>query len=216
MTGPEHRPVTSPAHTASSTVAGVVLAGGRASRFGRDKLAEPIEGRPLLHHAITALAPVVDELFLVISPSGPVPDLPSEGLAGRPVRVIRDPEPFGGPLLAVVAALEATSAPWCVLVGGDMPQLQAPVLRAMLAVLLEGEADVVLLESAGPLQSMPAVLRTASALPAAQQAREAGDRSLRSLYGRVRVRLLPLATWTDLDPVRRTLRDVDTPDDLVR
>ena len=30
------------------TVTGLVLAGGRSSRFGRDKLAEPIDGRPLL------------------------------------------------------------------------------------------------------------------------------------------------------------------------
>ena len=40
------------------TVTGLVLAGGRSSRFGRDKLAEPIDGRPLLWHAIDAVRPL--------------------------------------------------------------------------------------------------------------------------------------------------------------
>ena len=39
------------------TVAAIVLAGGRSSRFGRDKLAEPVDGRPLLDHAIDAVRP---------------------------------------------------------------------------------------------------------------------------------------------------------------
>jgi molybdopterin-guanine dinucleotide biosynthesis protein A len=195
-------------------VAGIVLAGGRASRFGRDKLAEPIAGQPLLHHALGALAPVVDELLLVVSPSAPDPSLPKAGFDATPVRVVRDPEPFGGPLLAVTAALEGVTAARCLLVGGDMPFLAAPVLQEMLAALARGGADVVLLESPGPIQSMPAALRTATALQAAHAARAAGARSLRALYGRVRVLTLPLGTWTKLDPERQTVRDVDTPADL--
>jgi molybdopterin-guanine dinucleotide biosynthesis protein A len=199
-----------------TNVAGIILAGGRASRFGRDKLAEPVAGRPLLHHAAEALAPLVDELILVIPPGATPPAIPPVRLDGRPVRIVRDPEAFGGPLLAVAAALEATNAARCLLVGGDMPSLQAPVLRAMLAALGEGGADVVLLESPGPLQSMPAALRTAAARVAAGQARADGARALRALYGRLRTRALPLATWTALDPGRWTLRDVDTPGDLPR
>ncbi len=39
-------------------ISGIVLAGGRSRRFGADKLTTDVGGRPLLHHAITALAAV--------------------------------------------------------------------------------------------------------------------------------------------------------------
>jgi molybdopterin-guanine dinucleotide biosynthesis protein A len=198
-----------------SDVAGIVLAGGRASRFGRDKLAEPIDGRPLLHHALLALAPLVGELLVAVSPSGPAPPLPDSAPDGTPIRVVRDPEPFGGPLIAVAEALQATSADRCLLVGGDMPALQLAVLRAMLAALGRRDADVVLLESPGPVQSLPAALWTAPARVAAQQARRDDARALRALYARLRVHVLPLSTWTRLDPDRRSLRDIDTPGDLI-
>lgn len=42
----------------SVSVSAIVLAGGRSSRFGRDKLAEPIAGEPLLNRTIAALGPV--------------------------------------------------------------------------------------------------------------------------------------------------------------
>ena len=36
-------------------IGAIVLAGGRSSRFGRDKLAESIDGRPLLDRAVEAV-----------------------------------------------------------------------------------------------------------------------------------------------------------------
>jgi molybdopterin-guanine dinucleotide biosynthesis protein A len=200
--------------TSLPDVAGIILAGGRASRFGRDKLAEPVGGRPLLEHAVVSLAPVVGELLVVIPPAGNPPPLPEPELLGIPVHIVRDPEPYGGPLVAVAAALQATNASTALLVGGDMPALQASVLTSLIRALERGGADVVLLESPGPVQSMPAALRVTAARAAATKARAEGARALRALYGRLRVVTLPLAEWTALDPERRTLRDIDTPGDL--
>ena len=45
------------------SVSGIVLAGGRSARFGRDKLAESIDGRPLLHLAAEAVATVATDVI---------------------------------------------------------------------------------------------------------------------------------------------------------
>jgi molybdopterin-guanine dinucleotide biosynthesis protein A len=64
-------------------VLGAVLAGGRSSRFGSDKAAVLIEGKPMLDWVIDALAPQVDDI-LVCGRESPdhqcVPDRPAAGL----------------------------------------------------------------------------------------------------------------------------------------
>ena len=57
----------------------VILAGGRSRRFGRDKLAEQIDGRPLLDHAIEAVRPLVSGIVVVVAPEATL-DVP-EGVA---------------------------------------------------------------------------------------------------------------------------------------
>ena len=49
---------------------GVVLAGGRSTRFGTDKLAQTYRGMPLVHHAILRLGEVCSEVVLVLPPGG--------------------------------------------------------------------------------------------------------------------------------------------------
>ena len=62
---------------------GAVLAGGASTRFGSDKALATFAGKPLLQHAIDALAPQVDTL-VIIGRDWPefarVDDLPVAGL----------------------------------------------------------------------------------------------------------------------------------------
>src|SRR5205814_9025635 len=58
------RPVT---RSARPRIAGIVLAGGGTSRFGADKLQAEIDGRPLLHLPIEALAEICSEIVVVVS-----------------------------------------------------------------------------------------------------------------------------------------------------
>src|SRR2546425_3121567 len=114
----------------------IVLAGGRASRFGRDKLAERVEERPLIHYAILALASVATEVLVVAPPDGPDPSLPAELTV--PARVVRDTEAFGGPLAGLLAGLERARESLVLVVGGDMPQLRPELLAVLLRRLEAG------------------------------------------------------------------------------
>jgi len=194
--------------TSLSQTTGIVLAGGRSERFGRDKLAEPVPERPLLHLPVLALAAVCEEVLVVAAP-GATPDLP-DGAA----RVLHDGEPQPGPLAGLVVGLEEASAPLVLVVGGDMPTLSAAVLRELADDAHETAAVAVALSDGDEVRPLPCALRRDEALAAARGLLVTGERSLRSLLSRLAVRAIPEESWRALDPEGETLRDVDRPEDL--
>jgi molybdenum cofactor guanylyltransferase len=193
-------------------VSGIVLAGGRSSRFGADKLAEPLGGEPLLHRAVRAVAQVSDEVLAVVSSSGHLPALPSD----RPVpaRTTRDDEPHGGPLAALAVGLAYAEHPVAIVAGGDMPWLSPSVLSLLVDRLRSGAVDAATLELGGRGQPLPLAI-SRSALVTIRGLLADGERSLRSMLGRTRVALVYEPAWRALDPAGRTLADVDVPEDLM-
>jgi len=113
-------------------VAAVILAGGQGRRMGgADKGLVEYRGRPLIEWALEALAPQVGEI--VISANR---NLDRYAAYGR--RVLPDTLPdFPGPLAGVLAALEAVTADWLLVVPCDTPRLPAD-----LALRLLGAAQV--------------------------------------------------------------------------
>jgi molybdenum cofactor guanylyltransferase len=208
------------------TVTAIVLAGGRSSRFGGDKLAASLDGGSVLAATIAAVAPIADGVVVA------GPRLPDGFVAADvPVALVADPEPLGGPLLALASVLGAAQpAPWdvAIVVGGDMPRLVPAVLVAMVDVLdQDPEVDAVYLgrpeaptsaDSPEPLrrQVLPLAVRVQPASRAAREAVEAGDRSLQALVERMTAIELPAARWQPLDPDASTLTDIDTRADLDR
>lgn len=189
---------------------GIVLAGGRSTRFGRDKLAEIVDERPLLHRAVDAVAGVCTEVVVVIGPDQPTPELP----AGVAIRIVRDPEPFGGPLVGLLAGLEEAREPIALVVAGDMPTLQPEVLAALLRSLDDTDSEVGLLEHQGRATPLPAALRNGAATPVAQRLLAQGERRLTALMDSLRARVIEESDWRGLDPAAATLRDIDLPGDL--
>ena len=219
-----------------ATVSAIVLAGGRAQRFGGDKLRALLrDGRSILAHAVAATADVADDVVVVLSPDGDEPD----GLAAG-VRFVRDPERFGGPIVGLRAGLEAVRGDRVVIVGGDMPSLVPGVLRRLLDTLDAEDAahirpEAAILEAglgheagtgrarqgnagqrseAGPVQTLPSAVRREAARLAVNAALDAEDRRLQGLFERLRVSRIPAAVWMSIDPDGRTLTDVDRPADL--
>lgn len=204
-------------------VTAVILAGGRSSRFGRDKLAEPIDGRPLLSYAIDAVRPFSTEILVVVAPgTGPATAVP-EG-----VTLVHDPVAFEGPLAGLLAGLAAAREPIVLIVGGDMPTLVGAILAAMLAELdapnassaPEGPAapdgvEAVVLEHEHRARPLPMVVRRRPALAAAEHLIEAGERRLRAVTGTLATRVIPESRWRTIDPDGLTLHDIDTEADLV-
>jgi molybdopterin-guanine dinucleotide biosynthesis protein A len=188
---------------------GIVLAGGRSTRFGSDKLEATYRGRPLLHAVIDVVAGVCDDVIVVRAPGRTAEGLPDG------VRVANDPREGEGPLAGLHAGLLAAVPIGAVLVvGGDMPELQPGVLRELLAVLDRAEADAAVLVDGDRRRPLPAALRTRPAATVAHSLLHEGRRRLRDLFDGLRTAVIDEETWTALDPRRRTLLDVDEPGDL--
>jgi molybdenum cofactor guanylyltransferase len=188
-------------------VSAIVLAGGRSVRFGRDKLAEPVDGRALLLHAVDAVRPLAGEIIVVAAPNAS-PAVPAD------VLVVHDETPYEGPLAGLVAGLEATRAPIALVVGGDSPTLVEAVLESMVATLDDRRIDVVGLEHEGAIRPLPMAIRRDAGARAARDLIERGERRLRSVFEVLSIKSIPEVTWRTLDPNGATLRDVDTPADL--
>jgi len=186
----------------------IVLAGGRSSRFGRDKLAEPVDGRPLLVHAIEAVRPFAAQIVVVAAP-GAAPALPDG------VELVHDSTAFEGPLAGVLVGLGAARESLVVVVGGDMPSLVRAVIERLVAGLeADAGAEVAVLEHDGRARPLPMAVRREAALDRAERLVKAGERRLGALAEGPAVRVIPEPAWRALDPDGLTVRDIDTPADL--
>jgi molybdenum cofactor guanylyltransferase len=187
-----------------------VLAGGRSTRFGSDKLAAVYRGIPLLHHTVLRLGEVCASLVIVIAPYAPEPAIP----VGANARFVRDAREGEGPLMGLLAGLDEVMAPLAIVAGGDMPDLSTDVLLEMLRVVGEASVDAVALQDGDRFRPLPSVLRVAPARDATRSLLHSGERSLRAALQALRTAVIDEQTWTALDPERGTLRDVDQPGDL--
>ncbi len=212
-----------------AAVTGVVLAGGRSSRFGGPKLAADLDGVTVLEHALRAVAAVAGAIVVARgaaddphegggqpSAAGHHPTLPSS-IDDTPVRGVSDDTAFAGPLAGLAGAMRSVETDLALVVGGDMPALVPVVLEAMLAWLAASpDIDAVALHDGERRQLLPLALRVERGRSMAAEALASGDRSLAGFVDRLRSAELPEAAWRALDPAGRTLVDVDLPADLER
>jgi molybdenum cofactor cytidylyltransferase len=114
-------------------IGGVVLAAGLSRRMGRPKLLLELEGRPVIRHAVEALAGAgIEDIVVVVPPEhGSI----ESALAGLPVRLAVNPAPEAGQAGSVVAGVRALTPPTeaALIALGDQPV----VPRAVIVGLLE-------------------------------------------------------------------------------
>ncbi len=185
----------------------IVLAAGRGSRFGGQKLTAMLNGRPVLQHVLDALAVagIEDPVVVVGADARPL----ESAMSWRSARRIRNPHPEQGLSSSLQlgwdAVMSATPRPDLVVVTlGDQPLLDPQVVLQLLGEPLDPGRPVVSARHADGSRNPVRLEPAAAALVAASS----GDRGLGPLLDRqpelVRDRPFPGAN-----------PDVDHPDDLV-
>lgn len=185
-----------------------IQAGGRSTRMGEDKALKPFLGRPLIQRVVERLAPLADELFLVV---GQTADYTFLNLPLFP-----DLWPGRGPLGGLHTALVAAKQPIVAVVACDMPFVSAPLLEAAAGLLVQEEVDVVIPRTEEGYEPLHAVYRRATCLPAVQAALESGQGKVISWFPQVRVRVLTAEEVARCDPHGLAFWNLNTPEEFVR
>ena len=192
-------------------VSGIVLAGGQSRRFGADKLTALVEGRPLVHRPIEALASVCHEVVVIVGAGG-LPPLPT-GLDVQ-LRIVRDEEPGAGPLAGLVTGLAECAGRLVLVAAGDMPGLVPALLRELTRRAWVDDFEAAALREGDRVRPLPSAMRREAALSCARAIRSNGASSLRALLDALRVDEIPEMDWRELDADGTSLLDVDVPEDL--
>lgn len=139
-TDPDDVPTTAGAG-APGSVGALVLAAGAARRYGSAKQLAELEGRPLIEHALEAVAAAPVDDRVVVLGAGADAVLEGANLHGaRPVVCEDWAEGQAASLRAGLAALDGVEA--AVVVLGDQPRVSARAIARVLAARGDGAAAV--------------------------------------------------------------------------
>lgn len=194
---------------------GIVLAGGRSQRMGRDKASLDWHGVPLLAHVCTVVrrgiggGPVV----VVRAPGGALPVLPGW------VRVTEDAETGIGPMQGLLDGVRALASDveTVFLASTDAPLLRPAYVEAILGILAADRTlDAAIPFVRGHRHPLLAAYR-ASALPRLERGLAQGQRRAGQIFDTTlrlveEDALLAHDALRRQDPGLRSVEDADTPD----
>jgi molybdopterin-guanine dinucleotide biosynthesis protein A len=194
-----------PAHP---PVTGLVLAGGRSTRFGSDKASALLAGRPLLQWVTGALSTVCEALVVVRAAGQQLPPIETP----LPLAVAEDRYPGKGPLAGIVSGFPAVATPLCLVTSCDAPLLQ-PALVSFLAGLAEGQ-DIVCPYVEGFVQPLVAVYRPRTCLAPFEEAVERDVLKITAAWGPLEVRVVREPEIRTADPELLSFRNANRPEAL--
>lgn len=151
---------------------GVVIAGGRSTRFGEsDKAVAALSGTPMIRRVADRLVEIVGELVVNCRPDQ-TPAI-REAMAGYPlpVRYGEDEVPDQGPVAGIRNGLREARGEYAAVVACDMPSIEPALIEHLFDRAEGADAAVPRLES-GWFQTTQAVYRTEAMVAACEIALE--------------------------------------------
>jgi molybdopterin-guanine dinucleotide biosynthesis protein A len=187
-------------------VSGVILAGGKSRRMGGSpKALLPFDGRPLIQHIAETLTSILPDCLVVTNS----PEL--YGFLGLPM--VGDVYPDGGSLGGIYSGLRAIPGDAAFCVACDMPFLSSGIIRYLAA--RAAEADVVIPEGAGELQTLHAVYGRACLDPMERRL-QTGRLKITGFFDEVRVLKVPEDAIARFGDPTLAFMNLNAPGDLDR
>jgi molybdopterin-guanine dinucleotide biosynthesis protein A len=182
---------------------GAILAGGRSSRFGRNKAIEIFRGKRLIDWGIDSIRPFCDPILVVANDLSLYFDVHAT--------LVRDILSDQGPLGGIYTALLFSPHDWVFARATDMPFLVPELLTTMLGMRGNFDAVVPLLD--GWYEPLFALYHR-RCFPLIADVLETDERKIISFYKKIKVREVTERRWRTVDPQGLSFKNVNTPEDL--
>lgn len=185
----------------------IVLAGGKSTRFGRDKSLELLAGETLIQRVVERLARFGDEIMIVLSPGSTLASFPSP----VKLRKVYDIYPGRGSLGGVYTGLVHSPQQFNLIVASDMPFLNTNLLQHM--VDISPGYDMVIPRINNNIEPIHAIY-SKDCIAIIEQLWAKGKNRVRDILEHAKTRYLEEAEINQFDPKHLSFFNVNTTSDL--
>ena len=176
----------------------VILAGGFARRFGKDKGLVVLDGKPLILHVIERVSNIVDEIVVVVSSKDQKKKF--DTLLEEKANIVIDKNDSQSPLVGAITGFESAEGEYSLLLPCDTPLVSTQIVQFLLDICTKKSAVIPRWPS-GYIEPLQAAYHTKSALTAAETALEQGKMNMRSMIDNLRiVRYVSTMVLEQLEP----------------
>lgn len=184
-------------------ITGVILVGGRSTRFGRNKALIPLDGVPLIERVVGVLRLLFHEVVLITN----TPD--EYAYLGLPMA--EDLRKGLGPLGGIYTGLRRITDEAGFFVACDMPYLQDRLIHHLVAA--RDCFDAVVPKMGIMLEPLHALYRK-SCLPAIEELIALQDYRVFRFLEKVHVKYMDEAEMRTIDPHLRSFFNINRPEDM--
>ncbi len=182
--------------------------------MGEDKALKPFLGRPLIQRVVDRLQLIADELIMTTNRPDDYSFINTSIGSVHRLRLISDLKPGRGALGGLYTAIASATHPIVAVVACDMPFANAKLFEAMVNLLVENEADVVIAKTENGYEPLHAVYRRTTCLPAIEAAIDADKWKVIAWFPDVKVRILTSDEINLYDPSGLAFWNVNTPEEF--
>jgi len=202
---PEQHDDESRSTTASTGVTGLILAGGKSSRYGVNKALVAVEGITLIEHAVRVMKDVFQDVIILTN-------TPAE-YAFLNLPMVEDVIKGLGPIGGIYTGLRTISGEAGFFVACDMPFLNKELLRHMLEV--RGGFDAVVPRVGWMIEPLHAIY-TKGCLPVIKAMIDSRKYQILQCLNNIRVRYVEEEELRGFDPELHSFFNINEPGDLQR
>jgi len=186
-----------------ANTAGVILAGGKSSRFGSNKALAMVNGKPMISHAMQTFERLFPEHLLITNSP--------EEYSFTAWDTSPDIYPGAGPLAGIHAALSRVTSEKIFVVGCDMPFLNAEVIH-FICDQYDG-SDIIVPETKHGLEPLHGLYNKSCLGPISNNL-QAGQRRIYQFIKEMQTHIVPWQDLATIDPDQTSFRNINHQHDL--
>jgi len=188
-------------------ISSIILAGGKSTRMGHDKILETIGNTSLLEQVISCIDPLSNNIIIVTVKERTFPQL-----ANRPrIKIVSDILPGQGSLGGIYTGLVNSDSFYNLVCAADMPFVNVTLLKYLIG-MSEGY-DFVLPRVNGLLEPLHAIYSKNCIAPIESILKE-GKKVIIELIKHVKVRYIETEEVDKIDPEHLSFFNINTKEEL--